>query len=80
MRTFRATSVLSVLFAFSVFAQTRDTAAIFGGVTDAQGAAIPGAEVTLTSTTTGQVRKTTANEAGPIPLLAATDWRLFPGG
>ena len=64
MRTFRATSVLSVLFAFSVFAQTRDTAAIFGGVTDAQGAAIPGAEVTLTSTTTGQVRKTTANEAG----------------
>ena len=62
---FRATLALAVFFCtFRAFAQTRDTAAIFGEVTDAQGAAIPGAQVTLTSTTTGQARKTTANDAG----------------
>ncbi len=46
------------------FGQTRDTAAIFGAVADSQGAAIPGAVVTLTSTGTGQTRKQTANDSG----------------
>ena len=35
-------------------AQTRDTAAIFGTVKDTQGAIIPAATVTLTSTSNGQ--------------------------
>lgn len=56
-----------VLLAVSVsaaFAQTRDTAAIFGAVSDVQGAAIPGASITLTSAGTGQARRVTANESG----------------
>jgi hypothetical protein len=48
----------------SGFAQTRDTAAIFGAVTDQQGAAIPGALLNLTHTTTGQVRTTHTSAVG----------------
>src|SRR5215831_11679218 len=55
---------VTLLGSVAVFGQTRDTAAIFGGVSDSQGAAIPGASVTLTSTATGQVRKVVANESG----------------
>src|SRR3954454_12974161 len=45
-------------------AQTRDTAAIFGSITDSQGAAIAGATVTLTNAATGQLRNGLANESG----------------
>src|SRR5216683_593441 len=55
---------VSALFTAVVFGQTRDTAVIFGGILDTQGAAIPGASVTLTSSGTGQVRKVLANESG----------------
>src|SRR6266849_1359493 len=55
---------LSIMGAATVFGQTRDTAAIFGGISDTQGAAIPGASVALTSIATGQVRKVVANESG----------------
>ncbi|MEK7404686.1 MAG: carboxypeptidase regulatory-like domain-containing protein, partial [Acidobacteriota bacterium] len=48
----------------SACAQTRDTAAIFGTVTDAQGAAIPGAPVTVTNANTGQAQKVTTDESG----------------
>src|SRR5437899_10166825 len=55
---------LSIMGAATVLGQTRDTAAIFGGISDTQGAAIPGASVALTSIATGQVRKVVANESG----------------
>src|SRR5215813_10142207 len=55
---------VTLLGSVAVFGQTRDTAAIFGGVSDSQGAAIPGASVTLTSNSTGQVRKILTNESG----------------
>ena len=73
---------VTLLGSVAVFGQTRDTAAIFGGVSDSQGAAIPGASVTLTSTATGQVRKIITDESGsicsllyqsgPIPLLSSS--------
>ena len=47
-----------------VSAQTRDTAAMFGTVTDSQGALIPGATVTLTSANTQQLRSTKTSESG----------------
>ena len=52
------------VFVTAVFAQTRDTAAIFGAISDTQGAAIPGASVTVISSSTGQVRKIVANDSG----------------
>jgi drug/metabolite transporter (DMT)-like permease len=52
------------LFIAGLHAQTRDTGAIFGAVIDAQGAAIPGAIVVLTSTATGQARRVEASSSG----------------
>src|SRR5574341_2226597 len=56
--------LLLIAFAAAACAQTRDTAAIFGTVTDAQGAAIPGAPVSVTSASTGQLYKVVTNEGG----------------
>ena len=47
-----------------VCGQSRDTAAIFGGISDNQGAAIPGSSVTLVSDSTGQIRKIAADDNG----------------
>ena len=57
-----------VVFATFSFAQTRDTAAVFGVVSDSQGAAVPGATVTMTNTATGQVRKLSTTETGQYLL------------
>src|SRR6266545_4963558 len=56
--------LISAACATAALGQTRDTAAIFGGISDVQGAAVPGAALTLTSTGTGQVRRILANESG----------------
>jgi hypothetical protein len=65
--------------ASAAFGQTRDTAALFGVVSDAQKAAIPGAIVTLTSVATGQVRKVTADESGQylFPSLPVGNYSLM---
>src|SRR5437867_140988 len=55
---------LTLASAAIVCGQTRDTAAIFGGVSDIQGAAIPGASVTLISAGTSQMRKVATGESG----------------
>ncbi len=59
-----AVTVSAVVFVTAAFGQTRDTAAIFGAISDSQGAAIPGASVTLNSSATGQVRRVAANDSG----------------
>src|SRR5215831_1209044 len=48
----------------ALVAQTRDTGAIFGTVSDVQGAVVPGAAVHLTSASTGQARPAKTNESG----------------
>lgn len=48
----------------AAWAQTRDTASIFGTVDDAQGASVAGATVKLTTVATGQVRTTLTDESG----------------
>jgi hypothetical protein len=62
----------------TAFAQVRDTAAIFGTVTDPQGAAIPNVTVTLTHSTTGQVRNVRTGQAGEylVNLLPVGTYRL----
>lgn len=57
-------SGILILFAFSALAQTRDTAAIFGTVTDTQGGAVSPATVSLTSLNTGNVRTSATNGSG----------------
>src|SRR3954454_2031762 len=48
----------------SLTAQVRDTASLFGTVTDTQGAAVPGAHVTITNPATGLTRSATSEDTG----------------
>jgi hypothetical protein len=67
LRTKAATGLtamlVALLFATAAFAQS-GTSGVNGTVTDANGAVVPGATVTLTSTTTGLSRSTVSNDAG----------------
>jgi len=65
MKLITATSWF-VLVAASAFAQA--TATLHGRVTDAQGAAVPGAAVTLRQTATGFARETAADDRGSFVL------------
>src|SRR5690242_9802570 len=58
------TLTLFVAVQYIAYAQTRDTAALFGTVTDTQGAGVAGASLTLTSVNTGQARTAAANANG----------------
>ncbi|MEW5980467.1 MAG: carboxypeptidase regulatory-like domain-containing protein [Acidobacteriota bacterium] len=70
--------LLSLMAAAAGFAQTRDTASVFGTVTDAQVAVIPGATVTLTNIATGLVRTAESNESGDFlfPLVPVGSYKL----
>src|SRR5215471_15046851 len=62
--------ILLVLFsAHSVFAQV-DTARLQGTVTDPSGAAVSGAEVSVTSTATNHATSATTNEFGYFTISA----------
>jgi len=61
-----------------VLASAQSTARIQGAILDASGSAIPGAEVTVTQTSTGVVRKATASADGTyaLPELPLGPYRL----
>src|SRR5581483_3634049 len=61
--TMKSVAAALLLCAGLVFAQGT-TGLIIGVVTDPSGAAVPGAEVSVTNTDTGQVVKTITNEKG----------------
>jgi Carboxypeptidase regulatory-like domain len=67
------TALLGVfLLSGSAHAQSNISGDIVGTVTDPTGAAVPNAQVTITSTTTGQVKTTVSGGAGDyrVPLLS----------
>jgi hypothetical protein len=66
-------AICLIVFPFAMDPQT--TAGLTGTVTDASGAVIPAAKVTLTSSETGAVREGTTNESGTYEFTA-----LLPGG
>jgi hypothetical protein len=59
-------------------AQSQTTGRISGTVTDEKGAALPGAEVTVTNKATGEVRTIVADDAGHyiVPLLTPGDYTV----
>src|SRR5438552_6993299 len=60
------------------FGQARDTASLFGTITDAQGAVVTGARVTVTNTATGLSRSSTTDGSGGFvfPLLPVGSYNL----
>ena len=55
---------LVALLLLAPAARTQDNATISGAVTDASGAVVPNAALSLENPSTGQVRETKSNEAG----------------
>lgn len=67
VRTTVLSACLAVFLTFAqiaAFGQARDTASLFGSVTDAQGATVPGARVTITNAATGLTRTGTTDTGG----------------
>src|SRR5262245_51628079 len=60
------------------FSQARDTASLFGTITDAQAALVPGARVTITNPATGLTRTvvTDSNGGYVFPLLPVGSYSL----
>ncbi|MEJ7615730.1 MAG: carboxypeptidase-like regulatory domain-containing protein [Pyrinomonadaceae bacterium] len=76
-----AAAVLTSLLSPSTMAQTA-TSSVRGTLTDAQGAAVAGASITLTSTETNAVRTQTTNENGTFAfdLISPGAYRLEAEG
>src|SRR5262245_53181733 len=74
---FWALAIMALLAAGPVFAQGT-TGAVEGKVTDEQGGALPGANVTIQNTATGFVRSSVTDAAGVyrIPGLPAGNYDL----
>jgi hypothetical protein len=79
MRRFFVTALMIVCVAGTAFPQARDTASIFGSVTDSQAAMVPGAAVTLTNPDTGLTRTATTDASGGFvfPLLPVGSYMLI---
>jgi hypothetical protein len=61
-----------------LWAQSADTGAIFGSITDKSGAVVPGASVSVTNTATGSLKTVTTNPGGfyAAEALASGDYKI----
>jgi hypothetical protein len=57
-------SSFTLIGAFLLYGQARDTGSVFGTISDSQGAVVPGAAVTLTNIATGAARRTAVDSSG----------------
>ena len=69
---------LLVLCQVAVLAQSQTTGRITGVVKDANGAVVPGADVTVTSKATGEARKVVTDDTGAyiVPLLPPGEYQV----
>lgn len=69
---------LFMLGSVAVLAQSQTTGRIAGVVTDSNGAAVPGAQVTVTNQSTGDARTVVTDESGHyiVPLLTSGDYTV----
>ncbi|HEV7798498.1 MAG TPA: TonB-dependent receptor [Pyrinomonadaceae bacterium] len=69
---------LLLLCSLTVMAQSQTTGRIAGTVADEKGAALPGAAVTVTNKSTGEVRTVVADDSGHyiVPLLPLGDYSV----
>ena len=69
---------LALALSCVVWSQQRNTAGLYGRVTDQQGTLVPAAKVTLTQIDTGIVRATQSNQAGEweFPGIPVGEYRL----
>lgn len=77
--TASATILVALILSPTIcFGQARDTASLFGTVTDTQAAVVPGARVTITNIATGLSRSVTSDAGGAyvIPLLPVGSYSL----
>jgi hypothetical protein len=74
----RAVIVLSFLFSFCPFLYGQATGSISGNVTDATGAAVSGAKVTVSAEATGLSREAVTDDAGhyTVPLLGVATYTV----
>ena len=74
------TCLVLLLFTWpdTAFAQARDTASLFGTITDAQAAVVPGARVTITNPATGLSRNALTDGSGGFvfPLLPVGSYTM----
>ena len=77
-RTLRALLVSSVVFSVSPLLFGQATGSISGTVSDASGAAVSGAKVTVSGENTGAVREAKTDDAGHyvVPLLGVTSYTV----
>lgn len=76
-RLFFLAAVIGALVSMT-FSQNAATGAIAGTVTDAAGAVIPGATISVTNTSTGETRKAVSSGKGTyfVPLLLPANYRV----
>ena len=70
MKRFALAAVLLTGLATSIAAQSFNTGTLIGAVTDPSGAVVPGAQITLRDSTTGQAHNVTTNNAGQYSFPA----------
>ena len=68
----------SLLFVVMALAQVRDTASLFGTVSDPQGAVVASAKVSITNPSTGFSRSAVTDASGGFVFTLASGRRVQP--